>query len=133
MRMGKAANRPQRHLRVAEQIGRDLAQMIQRELPSSRAGLITVSGVELTADYAHAKVYFTVLGAEPQVATQVLNDKAGYFHSLLFKQLSTHTVPTLKFVHDDSVERGFALDQLIGQIHTDGDAPSQSGSLKPKE
>jgi ribosome-binding factor A len=87
---------------------------------------VTLTGVEVTPDYAHAKVYFTTLGAEPAVAARALNDKAGYFHSLLFKRLSIHTIPTLKFVHDESVERGFAIDQLISEA-------VGPGSLKPKE
>lgn len=123
--MTRGGKKPQRGQRIADQIQRDLAEMIQREIPTSRAGLITVSGVEITPDYAHAKVYFTVLGAEPQAAAEVLNDKAGYFHSLLFKRLSIHTVPHLKFVHDASVEKGFAIDRLIADA-------VDSGSTKPK-
>jgi len=99
---------------------------VQREISTARAGLVTLTGVEVTPDYAHAKVYFTTLGAEPAVAARALNDKAGYFHSLLFKRLSIHTIPTLKFVHDESVERGFAIDQLISEA-------VGPGSLKPKE
>jgi ribosome-binding factor A len=122
----RPAAKPQRGQRVADQIQRDLAGLVQREISTSRAGLVTLTGVELSPDYAHAKVYFTTLGAEPEVAARVLNEKAGYFHSLLFKRLSIHTIPTLKFVHDESVERGFAIDQLIS-------AAVGPGSLKPKE
>lgn len=133
MRAGKTAAKPQRSLRVAEQIQRDLAEIVQREIPSSRAGLITLSGIELTPDYAHAKIYFTVLGATAEAAAHVLNEKAGYFHSLLYKRLSTHTVPTLKFVHDTSMEKGFALDQLITRAAGEFSSSEESGSLKPKE
>ena len=69
--------------------------------------------VEVAGDYAHAKVYFTVLGADPEATAKLLNEKAGYFHSLLFKRLQIHTVPALKFIHDASVEKGFAIDKLI--------------------
>src|SRR3546814_6390427 len=58
----KSKSIPGRNLRLADQIQKDLAGLIQRELDVSRAGLITLSGVEMSADYAHAKVYFTVLG-----------------------------------------------------------------------
>jgi len=122
----RPAAKPQRGQRVADQIQRDLAGLVQREISTARAGLVTLTGVEVTPDYAHAKVYFTTLGAEPAVAARALNDKAGYFHSLLFKRLSIHTIPTLKFVHDASVERGFAIDQLISEA-------VGPGSLKPKE
>jgi ribosome-binding factor A len=104
---------PERGQRVADQIQRDLAEIIQRELPVSRAGLVTVMSVELTPDYAHAKVYFTTLGATPEAALEILREKAGYFHSLLYKRLHIHTVPTLHFLHDASVERGADLSRLI--------------------
>ncbi len=127
--MSRSGKKPQRDQRIAEQIQRDLAEMIQRELPASRAGLVTISGVEVTPDYAHAKVYFTVLGADPDAAAKALNDKAGYFHSLLFKRLRIHTVPALKFVHDASVEQGFAIDKLIA----DAVAPVAQQAKLPAE
>ncbi len=109
----KSKPNPGRITRLADQIQKDLAGLIQREIDMSRAGLITLTGVELSADYAHAKVYFTVMGAEPQVAAEALNDKAGWLHSLLFKLLHIHTVPTLRFFHDDQLARGLELSQLI--------------------
>lgn len=102
-----------RNTRLAEQIQKDLAQLIQREFDISQVGLITLSGVDLSADYAHAKVYFTVLGAEPETAQNILNSKAGWLHSLLFKLLHIHTVPTLRFIHDDQVARGIEMSKLI--------------------
>lgn len=102
-----------RNTRLAEQIQKDLAQLIQREFNVSEVGLITLSGVELSADYAHAKVYFTVLGAEAETAQDILNSKAGWLHSLLFKLLHIHTVPTLRFIHDDQVARGIEMSKLI--------------------
>ena len=68
----KQKTAPGRNVRLADQILKDLAIIIQREVDMSRAGLITLSGIELTADYAHAKVYFTVLGAEVQQAQSLL-------------------------------------------------------------
>lgn len=106
-----------RNVRLADQIQKDLAHLIQREIDSKRAGLITLSGVELSADYAHAKVYFTVLGAEPTVAQQVLDEKAGWLHAQLFKMLHIHTVPTLRFFHDPHLERGIEMSRLIDQAN----------------
>ncbi len=113
----KSKSNPGRNVRLADQIQKDLAQLIQRELDISRAGLITLTGVELSADYAHAKVYFTVMGAEPEVATAALAEKAGWLHSLLFKLLHIHTVPTLRFIHDDQVVRGIEMSRLIDQAN----------------
>lgn len=109
-----------RNLRLADQIQKDLAEMIQRELDVSRAGLITLTSVALSPDYAHARVFFTVIGASPEVATQTLNEKAGWFHSLLFKQLHIHTVPTLVFLHDDQLSKGVAMSRLIDTANTPG-------------
>lgn len=106
-----------RNIRLADQIQKDLAGIIQREIDVSRGGLITLTSVDLSPDYAHAKVYFTVLGAEPAVAAATLNEKAGWFHSLLFKLLHIHTVPTLRFIHDEGIERGLHLSRLIDQAN----------------
>lgn len=118
-----------RNQRVADQIQRDLAELIPRELKNSKMGLVTLQAVELTPDMAHAKVFFTVLGAEPEVVSQILKEKAGYLHSLLFKRLHIHTVPTLHFIHDESVVRGVEMSLLIDKaIQTSAPAPE-----RPKE
>lgn len=127
-----------RNLRLADQILQDLARMIQRELDVSRVGLITLSGVELTVDYAHAKVFFTVLGAEPEVAEAALNEKAGLFHAQLFKLLHIHTVPRLHFVHDQQMAHGFVMNRLIEHANRPGiraddelpEAPDDPGEVR---
>lgn len=108
-----------RNVRLADQIQKDLAHLIQREIDSRRYGLITLSGVELSADYAHAKVHFTVLGAEPEIAQKALDEKAGWLHAQLFKLLHIHTVPSLRFYHDPQVERGIEMSKLIDQANAD--------------
>jgi ribosome-binding factor A len=104
-----------RRQRIEEQIQRDLAELIPREVRDPRVGLVTVSGVQITPDYAHAKVYFTVIGSDPAAAQAGLNAAQGHLHYLLFKRLSIHTVPKLHFIHDTSLERGFEMDSLIAQ------------------
>lgn len=117
--MGRHQSKPNpgRNTRLADQIQKDLASLVQRELDVAKAGLITLTGVDLSADYAHAKVYFSVLGAEPDVASKALNDKAGWLHSQLFKLLHIHTVPTLRFFHDVQLVRGIELTQLIDRAN----------------
>ncbi len=110
-----------RNQRVADQIQRDLAELIPREIRDPKVGLITLQGVELTTDMAHAKIFFTVLGAEPEVALAALREKAGYLHSFLLKRLHIHTVPTLHFHHDESVARGVEMSRLIDQALGDRD------------
>ena len=106
---------PHRNQRLADQIQRDLAELIPRELRSSSLGLITLQSIELSPDLAHAKVFFTVLGAEPEHALKALQEKAGYLHSLLFKRLHIHTVPTLHFLYDRTPERAADMNALIAR------------------
>ncbi len=109
---------PNRGRRIAEQIQRDLAELIPREVDDPRAALVTLTEVEITPDYAHAKVFFTTLRDDPEGARSALQDKAGWLHSLLYKRLHIHTVPRLHFVHDDSVGRGVDLVRLIDEAVT---------------
>lgn len=105
--------KPGRSLRVADQIAKDLAQLIPKEVHDPRVGLVTITGCDITPDYAHAKVYFTVLGSDPEACAEGLNNAAGMLRNILFRSLTIHTVPTLHFTIDESVERGFAMDALI--------------------
>jgi ribosome-binding factor A len=105
----------QRGFRVADQIQRDLGELISRELKDPRIGLVTVQAVELTPDYAHAKVFFSVLKGNPQEAQIGLNQAAGFLRNALFKRLHIHTVPTLHFYYDRSTERASDLNALITQ------------------
>ncbi|WP_370262203.1 30S ribosome-binding factor RbfA [Limnobacter sp.] len=104
---------PARGVRVAEQIQKDLAEIIPRELRDPRLGFVTLTEVQLTPDYAYATVYFSVLTGSAEESEQALNDSAGYLRNLIFKKLHIHTVPTLRFKHDQSVERGAEMSQLI--------------------
>ena len=105
--------KPGRGQRVAEQIARDLAEIIPLEVRDPRVGLVTITGCEITPDYAHARVFFTVIGSDPAQCTQGLTAAAGMLRGKIFKKLRIHTVPTLHFVHDTSVERGFEMDRVI--------------------
>lgn len=104
-----------RNQRVADQIQRDLAEIIPREIRDTSMGMVTLQSVELTPDMAHAKIFYSVFGADPAIAAKILREKSGYLHSILFKRLQIHTVPTLHFVHDESIERGLEMSKLIDQ------------------
>ena len=107
---------PNRGFRVADQIQRDLAELI-RELKDPRIGLVTLHAVEVTADYAHAKVFFSVLVGDAQACEAALNEAAGFLRNGLFKRLRIHTVPTLHFVFDRTTERAAELNALIQQAN----------------
>ena len=106
---------PNRSFRVADQIQRDLAELIARELKDPRVGMVTLQAVEVTPDYAHAKVYFSVLLGDPQETQDALNQAAGFLRNGLFKRLHIHTVPTLHFIFDRTTERAADMNALIAK------------------
>ena len=111
----KKSSTPNRAFKVADQIQRDLSELIARELKDPRVGLVTLQGVEVTPDYAHAKVFFSLLTGDPEQTQQGLNQAAGFLRSGLFKRLHIHTVPTLHFVIDRTSERAADMNALIAK------------------
>jgi ribosome-binding factor A len=107
-----------RSARIADQIQRELAEIVRVDLRDPRVGtLVTITGVELSRDQSHAKVFFTVLGGEPEVkhVLEGLQRAAGFVRSQLSHRLSTRSVPELHFHYDESVERGMRLSKLIDE------------------
>ncbi len=111
----KKTSAPNRNFKVADQIQRDLTELIARELKDPRVGMVTVQSVEVTPDYAHAKVFFSVLVGEPQETQDALNQAAGFLRNGLFKRLHIHTVPTLHFQFDRTTERAADMNALIAR------------------
>lgn len=107
---------PNRGFRVADQIQRDIAELI-RELKDPRVGMVTIHAVEVSPDYAHAKVFFSLLVGDPQECEDALNEAAGWLRNGLFKRLQIHTVPTLHFVFDRTTERAAELNLLINKAN----------------
>ncbi|MBV8034465.1 30S ribosome-binding factor RbfA [Roseateles sp.] len=107
---------PNRGFRVADQIQRDLAELI-RELKDPRIKMPTISAVEVTPDYAHAKVFFSVLIGDPKETEEALNEAAGFLRNGLFKRLQIHTVPTLHFHFDRTTERAAEMNSLISRAN----------------
>ena len=112
---GKKRAAPNRSFKVSDQIQRDLSELIARELKDPRVGMITLQGVEVTPDYAHAKVFFSILTGDPDQTLEGLNQAAGFLRSGLFKRLHIHTVPTLHFVYDRTTERAADMNALIAK------------------
>jgi ribosome-binding factor A len=103
---------PNRSFRIADQIQRDLAELI-RTLKDPRVGMVTLNSVEVSPDYAHAQVYFSLLMGSPAECEIALNEAAGFLRNGLFKRLAIHTVPTLHFHFDKTTERAAEMSALI--------------------
>lgn len=120
--------------RVADQIQREIATLIQMEVNDPRVGMVSVTSVEVSKDFSYAKVYVTVLNSltehsgvnestlsepgeldklEIKENIKALNKASGFLRSLLAKRLTLRVVPKLKFHYDGSVERGHHLSELI--------------------
>ncbi len=103
--------------RVGEQIRRDLAELIRLEVKDPRVGFVTITSVEVSPDYAHAKVFFTTLEGEaaiPELA-QGLRRASGFLRRELGRRIRIHTIPELHWVYDRSIEHGVQLSALIDQ------------------
>jgi len=99
---------------MAEQIRRELAEIVHDELKDPRMGLCSFTAVKLSRDLGHAVVYCTVLDETLRDDTlETLNHAVGFIRSQIASRIRARTVPVLKFVNDDSVERGEAMDALI--------------------
>ncbi len=121
--------------RVGEQIQRELAELIRMEVKDPRVGMITLAGVEVSRDLAHARVFFTQLeGAEKgQEAQKGLNNAAGFLRRALGQRMRLRSVPQLRFVYDDTPERGAHLSSLIDRALAEDRAHHAHDSESPEE
>ena len=111
---------PARGLRVADQIQRDLAEIVAYGLKDPRIGMITITEVQITPDYAHAKVFFTMFKDDKESirnTVEGLQAASGFIRKQLGLRLHIHTLPALHFVHDTSTSRGMEMSLLIDQAN----------------
>lgn len=114
--MSKQYSRAQR---VGDQIQRELAVMIPREVKDPRLGFVTLTDVEVSRDLGHAKIFITLMNSDDAEVIQsnvdVLNEAAGYLRMLLGKAIKIRSIPQLHFRYDESISRGAYLSSLIEQ------------------
>ena len=113
--MAKEYSRTQR---IGDQMQRELALLIQREVKDPRLGLVTITGVDVARDLSHAKVFITVMGQDDNAElikqnVSILNDAAGFLRMHLGKAMKLRSVPQLHFSYDASIRRGAELSALI--------------------
>ncbi len=106
-----------RSQRVAEQVKRELADLIRMEAKDPRVGFITITGVEITPDYAHAKVFYSTLAGERALdgIDAGLKRASGFLRRELGRRIRIHTLPELHFVYDASIEEGSRMSRLIDE------------------
>ena len=99
--------------RIAQQIQQTLSELIRREVRDPRLGMVTLTEVRVAPDLGSAKVYFSVLGASPQQAQEILEAAAPMLRGPLGRALALRHAPKLEFVYDQQIEHADKLTQLI--------------------
>jgi ribosome-binding factor A len=103
--------------RVADYLQRELAALIQHEVRDPRVGMVSITGVDVSRDLGHARVYYTMMGSDSSEdaseSTEALNKAAGFLRSQLSRSSNMRSVPQLRFYFDSSVGRGRDLENLI--------------------
>ena len=113
---GRNSGRPQK---LGDLIQRELSALLQRELRDPGVGMITITGVDVSPDFSHAKIFFTTLSKEHlDEAQKGLKRAAGFLRSQLARRIKLYTTPELRFEYDESVERGDRLSRLIDSVKT---------------
>lgn len=113
--MAKEFSRTQR---VSQQLQKEIALILQREIKDPRIGMVTVSGVEVSRDLAYAKVFVTFLtmgDQTPQGGLEALQEATGYIRSLLGKAIRLRVTPEITFYFDASLTEGMRISNLVSQ------------------
>jgi ribosome-binding factor A len=102
--------------RVSQEIQKEVAMIIQREVKDPRLGMVTVNAVEVTRDLAYAKIFvtfFTLEGQNVDESTDILNEASSYIRTLLAKRIKARIMPELRFVYDNSMVEGVRMTSLV--------------------
>ncbi|MCY4671250.1 MAG: 30S ribosome-binding factor RbfA [Rhodococcus sp.] len=103
-----------RSVRVADQIQRELAVLVARDVADPRVGEVTISGVDLSPDMRHARVLATPgRGTDGDASASALNHAAGFLRSRLARRVRLRRLPRLVFEHDRTLEQALRIDALI--------------------
>lgn len=116
--------------RIAEQIRRELADLLQFEVKDPRVSMVTITEVEVSGDLAHAKIFYSApVQDNPEAMRELqkgLEKSAGFLRSQLGKRMSVRTVPQLHFSYDSSIDRGMKISRLIDEALSPQDKPDNS-------
>ena len=134
------SSRPQR---VADEIQKELARLVQFEVKDPRLGMITITGVEVARDFGYADVWFSVLKGEPAKSQKALESAAGFLRTQVGRAIKLRVTPQLRFHYDEAPKRGVEMSALIdraiaadralheGQPDADGQPGEPAGDGKP--
>jgi phosphoesterase RecJ-like protein len=118
---------PYRTNRLNQSILEVLSDLLQTAVKDPRVGFVTLNGVKLNRDHSVAEVFWSVLGEEDDRKTSFagLKKARGFMQSKLVRTLGLRAAPNLRFVYDDSVEKGVALDSVLDELKAQGEFTSE--------
>lgn len=123
--------------RIADQIQRDLALLLQREIKDPRLGMVTISAVKVSKDLAYADIYVTIMGRDGELEAKegldVLARASGFLRSTLAKMNSLRTMPRLRFHYDQTVVDGPRMQSLISKAIKEDQAHHSNDPLDGEE
>lgn len=102
--------------RMAEQLRRELADIVRDEIKDPRLGFMSFTEVRMSRDLSHAVIYCSVYNSEQEnESIELLNRATGFIRKTIARRIRARIVPTLKFVVDTSVTQGIVMDELISE------------------
>jgi len=118
---------------LSEVIVRELSELIRTRMKDPRVGFASITGVELSHDLRHAKVFVSVLGSqdEQRETMQALGRGNGFLRRELAQRMNIRHVPDLSFRLDESIARGARVLNLFNQVQAEDSAKDQT--TKPSE
>jgi len=122
-----------RSRRVAQQLQKELAMIVMREIKAKEFGMITINEVDLSRDLSYAKVYFTLLNDEAGLikkAVELLNESAPFIRSLMGSKMQLRIVPELRFYHDKSLSEGIRMASMVTKAVRDDKEKSNNDPIE---
>jgi len=110
--------------RVADQLQKEIADLVFRRMKDPRVANITITGVDLSPDLKHARVFFCVMAGIADEKTKLdaavgLDKAKGFIRQELGKRLHLRYIPQLGFEYDTSFEYGDKIERLLKDLHQD--------------
>lgn len=132
--MAKEFSRSQR---VSQQVQKEIALILQREIKDPRIGMVTVSGADVSKDLAYAKIFVTFLTTgdqTPEAGLEALTEASGYIRSLLGKAIRLRVTPEITFCFDQSLTEGMRISNMVSQaVKSDETRRVATDNLEIKE
>jgi ribosome-binding factor A len=113
--------------RLSDLIRDEISRLLLREIKDPRIGFVTITGVTVSPDARHARVFVSVLGEESvrEATLEALQSASGFIQRALFKNLSLRHSPAVIFLLDDSMERGERIERVLKRIHDEAGSSNE--------